>query len=107
MSEKIISLDEESFNELIKKDEPVLVDFWAPWCGPCKMVTPLLEQVAEEMKGQATVGKVNVDDHPEIATRFGIRGIPTLIVFREGEIKGQLVGANPKDSIVSLLNKAM
>jgi thioredoxin 1 len=107
MAGKVINLDTDSFDDTIKKDEPVLVDFWAPWCGPCKMVAPLLEQVAEEMEGQVTIGKVNVDDHPEIATRYGIRGIPTLILFREGEIKGQLVGANPKDNILSLLNKAM
>lgn len=107
MAGKIINLDENSFNDMINKDEPVLVDFWAPWCGPCKVIAPLLEQVAEEMVGQASIGKVNVDDHPEIATKFGIRGIPTLIVFRNGEIKGQLVGANPKENILQLVKKAM
>ncbi|RMG61269.1 MAG: thioredoxin [Deltaproteobacteria bacterium] len=107
MSEKVLNLDGKSFDEVIKKDEPVLVDFWAPWCGPCKMIAPILEQVAEEYAGQATVAKVNVDDHPEIAQRYGIRGIPTLILFRNGEIKGQLVGANPKENIVNLLKKAL
>ncbi len=107
MGGKVVNLDESSFNELIKKDEPVLVDFWAPWCGPCKMIAPILEQVAEEFEGKATIAKVNVDDHPEIASRFGIRGIPTLILFRNGEMKGQLVGANPKENIVNLIKKAL
>lgn len=107
MGEKIVSLDATSFNDLIKKDEPVLVDFWAPWCGPCKVIAPLIEQIAEEMEGQASFAKVNVDENPDIATKFGIRGIPTLIVFRNGEIKGQLVGANPKENILQLIKKAM
>lgn len=107
MAEKIINLDEATFNEYTAKDEPILVDFWAPWCGPCKVIAPILEQVAEEMEGQATIGKVNVDDHPEVATKFGIRGIPTIIVFRGGEVKGQLVGVNSKENILQLLKKAM
>ncbi len=105
MAGNILELTGASFKEAVDGQTPVLVDFWAPWCGPCKVIGPILEEVAKEFAGKAQVGKVNVDDHPEIASQFGVRGIPTLILFKGGQIKGQMVGVNPKSNIVSLLNK--
>jgi len=103
MAGNIVELTSGNFNAAVEGDKPVLVDFWAPWCGPCKVIAPILEEVAKEFEGKASIGKVNVDDHPDIASRFGIRGIPTLILFKGGQIKGQMVGVNPKSNIVSLL----
>lgn len=82
-----------------------LIDFWAPWCGPCKMQAPIIEQVAERMGEKALVGKVNVDDAPELAARFGIRSIPTLIILKDGESVEQLVGLRQLDDLVSALEK--
>ena len=94
------------FDRLVAQaSTPVVVDFWAPWCGPCRVIAPILEEVAKEFNGKTRVGKVNVDDSPEIASRFGVRGIPTLILFKDGQIKGQMVGVNPKSNIVSLVQK--
>src|SRR4030067_2156136 len=84
---------------------PVLVDFWAPWCGPCRVIAPILEEVAKEFEGKVRVAKLNVDDSPDIASQVGVRGIPTLILFRDGQIKGQMVGVNPKNNIVQLIQK--
>ena len=91
--------------EVLQASEPVLVDFWAPWCGPCRVIAPILEEVAREFEGKVRIAKVNVDDSPDIASQFGVRGIPTLILFKEGQIKGQMVGVNPKNNIVSLIQK--
>ncbi|OGX05931.1 MAG: thioredoxin [Omnitrophica WOR_2 bacterium GWA2_47_8] len=88
--------------EVIKSAIPVLVDFWAEWCGPCKMIAPILDQVADELKGKLKVVKVNVDDEQELAMKYGIMSIPTLLVFKKGAIVDQLVGAMPKEQ---LLNK--
>jgi len=85
--------------EVIKSTEPVLVDFWAEWCGPCKMLGPTIEELAKEYAGKVKIGKVNVDENPGISSRFGIRSIPTLYLFKNGEIVGQMVGAQPKASI--------
>ncbi|PJZ71421.1 thioredoxin [Leptospira perolatii] len=85
-----------SFEELIKShDKPILVDFWAPWCGPCKMVAPELEKFAQSHKGQVTVVKVNTDEKPEIAGNYGIQGIPTLILFKNGKVAERISGAIP------------
>ena len=95
-----------NFDEQIKKmSGPVLVDFWAAWCGPCKMIAPSLEQLAGEMEGRATVAKVNVDENGDVANRFGIRSIPTLMIFKEGRVVDQIVGALPKEQIRRMMEK--
>ena len=85
----------------------VLVDFWAPWCGPCRMVGPLVEEIAKDYQGKAKVGKLNTDDAPDIASRFGIRSIPTLLFFKNGAVVQQLVGAYPKSKITEKLEGAL
>ena len=102
----ILTLTDDNFDEQIKKvSGPVLVDFWAAWCGPCKMIAPSLEQLAGEMAGRATVAKVNVDENGDVANRFGIRSIPTLIIFKEGRVVDQIVGALPKEQIRRMVEK--
>lgn len=86
---------------------PVLVDFWAEWCGPCKAIAPKLEEIATELAGKVTIAKINVDENPETPAKYGIRGIPTLILFKDGKEVDQIVGNHPKDSIVDLLKKYM
>ncbi len=105
MAGNILELNSANFQSTVDSGTPVLVDFWAPWCGPCRVIAPILEEVAKEFEGKARVAKVNVDDSPDIASQFGVRGIPTLILFKGGQIKAQMVGANPKSSIVSLIQK--
>jgi thioredoxin 1 len=82
----------------------VMVDFWAQWCPPCKMISPFIEQIADEFEGVAVVGKVNVDENPDIAQKFGIRSIPTILFFKGGEVKDTIIGALPKDQIIAKLN---
>jgi len=105
MAGNILELTSANFKSTVESGTPVLVDFWAPWCGPCRVIAPILEEVAREFDGKARVGKVNVDDSPDIASQFGVRGIPTLILFKNGQIQGQMVGVNPKSNIVSLVQK--
>lgn len=105
-SPQIVHLTDDSFDDTIKHAQgPVLVDFWAAWCGPCKRIAPLLEVVAGEVEGRATVAKVNVDDNGDLSARFGIRSIPTLVVFKDGRIVDQAVGARSKEQIRTLLEK--
>lgn len=99
-----ITLNQQNFDEITSKGV-VLVDFWATWCGPCKMMAPNVEEIATEYKGKVTVGKVDVDDCQELATRFGIMSIPTLIVFKDGEKKEVLVGYRLKMQIAQVLDK--
>mgnify|MGYP000343782803 CR=1 FL=1 len=89
-----LEVDEAGFARHVQRDEiPLLVDFWAPWCGPCKMIGPIIEELASEFDGKAKVGKVNVDDNQQLAAQFGIRGIPTVMVFKGGELVAQHIGA--------------
>ena len=98
-----IELTAENFNEeVLESDLPVLVDFWATWCGPCRMIAPIVEEIAAEYDGKVNVGKVNVDDEPELAAAFDIDSIPTLMVFKNGEVAGTLVGLRKKEDIVAL-----
>lgn len=90
-------------NDVLKGNEPVLVDFWAEWCGPCKALAPKLEEIAGEMSGKAKIVKVDVDANPDTASKYGVRGIPTLVLFKGGKEVGRLVGNQPKDAIVNLL----
>ncbi len=97
--------DQNFEEEVLKSDKPVLVDFWAEWCGPCRMMSPAVESVATDYAGRAKVGKLNVDHNQSVAGRYNIRSIPTLLLFKNGQIQDQLVGAKPKDTISKLLDK--
>lgn len=105
-SNSTVELTDQNFDqEVLKSDKPVLVDFWAVWCAPCRMVAPTVDAIADEYVGRAKVGKLNVDDNLTITTRYNIRGIPTLILFKDGQVQEQWVGATSKDAIVKLLEK--
>ena len=108
MSEFTIDVNEENFDSIvINSDKPVLVDFWAEWCGPCKMLTPTIEAIAEEYKDKSSIVKINVDDAPAIATKYGIRSIPSILLFRNGDVVEQRVGAVSKEELTSLLDKTI
>lgn len=100
---KAVEITDSTFEEVIKSDKPVLVDFWAEWCGPCKMIGPIVEELAGEYEGKAVVGKVDVDANPNTAVKFGIKSIPTLLVFKNGEIVDKVIGAVPKSKLESAL----
>jgi thioredoxin 1 len=103
---KPVELTEESFEqEVLKATIPVLVDFWAAWCGPCKMIAPMVEELATEYEGKLKIGKVDVDNHQKIAMQFGIRSIPTLLMFKGGKVVEQIIGAAPKKTLVEKLSK--
>ena len=102
-----LKVDDASFDALVlKSDTPVLVDFWAEWCGPCKQIAPALEQIAEELSGALVIAKVNTEDSPETPSRYGVRGIPTLMLFQNGKMASMSVGAKPKAKILEWLNEA-
>ena len=101
----LTAANDTNFEQLVlKSDKPVVVDFWAEWCGPCKALSPVLEEIQTEVNGKANIIKVNVDECGEIAQKFGIRGIPTLIFFKGGEVKSTLVGNQPKSEIIKNIN---
>ena len=107
-SENIVELVDSAFDkEVMKSEVPVLVDFWAPWCGPCRALSPVIEEISKDYEGTVKVGKVNVDDNPQTTMKFSIRSIPTLIVFKNGEVAEQIVGAVPKSEIEKVLNKTL
>ena len=107
-SEKVLTITDSSFDaDVIKSGKPVLVDFWATWCAPCKAIAPVLDAIAEEYDGQVVVGKVNVDDSPATPGKYGVRGIPTIILFKEGKVVDQVVGAVPKSQLEALIKKAL
>ncbi|CAM4273803.1 thioredoxin TrxA [Pseudoalteromonas sp. SR44-5] len=104
MSEKIIQLTDDGFEaDVLQSDKPVLVDFWAEWCGPCKMIAPILNEVAEEFDGRVVIGKLNIDQNAGTPPKFGIRGIPTLLLFKEGQVAATKVGALSKTQLVEFL----
>ena len=104
MSENLSTFTEANFQEEIQNATvPVIVDFWAEWCGPCRMLTPILEDIATERVGKVKIGKVNVDEQPELARKFNVMGIPTLVVMRDGKVVSQSSGARPKDKVLDLL----
>lgn len=101
-------VDETEFNEkILKAEQPVLVDFWAPWCGPCKMVGPEVEAIAEEYEGRAVVAKVNVDEQQKLASQYNVMGIPTLLVFKNGQEVNRIVGYRPRKDLMAALDGAM
>ena len=104
MSEHIKHISDASFeNDVVKSNTPVLVDYWAEWCGPCRMIAPLLDEVAQEFKGRLTVAKMNVDENQATPAKFGIRGIPTLMIFKNGAVVGTKVGAVSKSQLASFI----
>jgi len=107
-SDKVLALNDANFDrEVLQSDLPVLVDFWATWCSPCKAIAPLIDTVADEYAGKIKVGKVNVDENPATPGKYGVRGIPTLILFKGGSVVDQVVGAIPKSQLDALIAKAL
>ncbi|HEX3699033.1 MAG TPA: thioredoxin TrxA [Phenylobacterium sp.] len=102
-----VKVTDESFeSDVLKAGQPVLVDFWAEWCGPCKQIAPALEQIADEFAGKVTVAKLNIEESPTTPSRYGVRGIPTMMLFKDGQMASMKVGAMPKQKIVEWLNEA-
>jgi thioredoxin 1 len=107
-SDTILHVTDTSFeDDVLKSGEPVLLDFWAEWCGPCKMIAPMLDEIAGEFKGKVKIAKINIDDNPKTPQRFSVRGIPTLILFKNGQVEGQKVGALRKADLAAFLESKL
>ena len=101
-------ITDDSFEQdVLKSLKPVVVDYWAEWCGPCKQIGPALEEISDEMSDQVTIAKINIDENPSVATKYGVRGIPTLMIFKDGEIASTKVGAVPKNKIVEWIQSLL
>ena len=108
MSDKVQDVTDQSFEtDVLQSSDPVLVDFWAAWCAPCRMLSPTIDQIAQDFAGRAKVVKLNVDDNRETSAKYGIRGIPTLLLFKNGELKDQVVGATSRDNIARLIENQL
>lgn len=105
MSDKIVHVTDDDFeNEVLQSNAPVLVDYWAEWCGPCKMIAPVLDEIANEYDGRVKIAKLNIDDNPNTPPRYGIRGIPTLMLFKDGEVEATKVGAVSKSQLTAFID---
>ena len=108
MSEQIVHVTDDSFeSEVLKSSQPVLVDYWAEWCGPCKMIAPVLDEIAGEYADKLKVVKLNIDDNPNTPPRYGIRGIPTLMIFKDGEVEATKVGAVSKSQLTAFIDSSI
>jgi thioredoxin 1 len=108
MAEGVREISDTNFeSDALKSDLPVLVDFWAPWCGPCRMVAPVVQELSEEYSGKMNFFKMNTDENPQVPTKFGIRSIPTLLIFKGGELKGTIVGYRPKSDLKKRIEEAL
>jgi thioredoxin 1 len=105
---KPIEITDDNFEaEVVKSDKPVLIDFWAVWCGPCKLIAPIVEELAAEYDGKIKIGKLDVDNNQQTSIKFGVRSIPTLLLFKNGQLKDTIIGAVPKKNIVEKLNSVL
>jgi thioredoxin 1 len=105
---KPITITDDNFEtEVLRSENPVLIDFWAAWCGPCRIIAPIVEELADEYSGKAKIGKLDVDDNQQTAIKYGVRSIPTLLIFKGGELKETIIGAVPKGQIVQKLNSVV
>ena len=108
MTNNLFEITDDNFDtEVLESELPVLVDFWAEWCGPCKMISPIVEEIASDYNGKVKVGKVNIDYNQQVAMTYGIRGIPALLVFKSGSVANQIVGAVPKNHITQILDEVI
>ena len=108
MSDKVQDVTDQSFEtDVLESSDPVLVDFWAAWCAPCRMLSPTIDQIAQDFSGRAKVVKLNVDDNRETSAKYGIRGIPTLLLFKNGELRDQVVGATSRENIARLIENQL